>query len=516
MALNSKSSEFRISKQLVLVNSLSSVLTRFLNATVLLWVFQYLIKRIPAEEFAVYPVVSAVMVVAPLFFLVFSGGISRYMVAAHVKGCNDEVTRIVSTILPLLALASMLFSGVGLIFAYHIDDILNIPVGMVDEARLMIILLVASYSTRMVFLPCEAGFHVRQRFVELNLLSVGQELLKVSVLLFLLFGFGPKVLWVVVATVVAELSMIAAMAFRSIHLLPSLRFRRHMFDRGRARELMSFGIWSTLGHLSAMMQTNAAVVILNLLATAIDVTSFYVGSTLYGQINRTIQLGMSPLQPVLTAMHSNNDQRKLASTAMRGGRYACWLSLAVAAPLAIYSHEVTLLYVGEEYLSASWVILLLMAIQVVARPTACMGMIAIAKAKVRGYYLASFLVMSVSVLGMIWSARAGHGAVGVTLVLCTTIFFGYVIYYWPFFLKLIKVSVGEFLRQVVLPGTLPALAGSVMWMLLKARVTIDSWGTLLMCSLAGGIVYLITLFGACLTESDKADLKRVLRRLMGN
>ena len=121
--------------------------------------------------------------------------------------------------------------------------------------------------------------------------------------------------------------------------------------------------------------------------------------------------------------------------------------------------------------------------------------------------------MLISVIAMIFVARSGYGAVGVALTLAVTIFLGYVFFFWPFFLRLINIGTAEFLRQVVVPGVLPAVAGSVVWILLKMVVTIDNWGVLFLCSVAGGTVYLAVLFGACLSATDKADLSGVLGRI---
>jgi O-antigen/teichoic acid export membrane protein len=505
--------EFRISKRLVLVNSASSLVARVLNATVLLWVYQYLIRRISAEEFAVYPVVTAVMMAAPLFFLVFSGGISRFIVEAHVKGEPGQVTAIASSIIPCLALASSAFLAVGFLFAWNIEHILNVPEAMVGDARLMMVLLVSGFAFRMVLVPFEAGFHARQRFVELNALTIGQELLRLALLLVLLFGLGPRALWIVVATVTAEATFVVVMSARGAHLLPGLRFRPGLVDWQRARQLMSFGIWTSLGHLSALMQTHSAIVILNLFSTAVDVTSFHIATTLYHQINRTMQLAMSPLQPVMTAMHSTDDDRRLAGTAMRGGRYACWVVLAVAAPLAIYAPAFVDLYVGPSFAAAAWVIVLLMGLQTLARPTALMAMTAIAKAEVRAYYLANFAVMAVAITAMILVAARGGGAVGVALALVAVIALGYALYFWPFFLRLTGVRAGRFLREVVGPGMAPGLAGSAVWFGLGWAIGVDSWGVLLSCMAAGWVAYAAVLFGLCLTPADRADLGALTRRI---
>ena len=60
-----------VSKKLVAINSASQVVARVLNITVLLWAYQYLLKRIPAEEFAILPIVSANIAMASLFFSLF-------------------------------------------------------------------------------------------------------------------------------------------------------------------------------------------------------------------------------------------------------------------------------------------------------------------------------------------------------------------------------------------------------------------------------------------------------------
>ena len=101
-----------ISKRLIAVNSASSVLARILNITVLVWMYQYLLKNIPAEEFAVYPVVTAIMVFAPLFFAFLTSGVSRHIVDAYARDDLEDVRRITAaSSLPLLVDADTGWGG---------------------------------------------------------------------------------------------------------------------------------------------------------------------------------------------------------------------------------------------------------------------------------------------------------------------------------------------------------------------------------------------------------------------
>lgn len=509
---------FPISKRLLLINSASSLLTRVVNVTVLLWMFQYLLRRIPAEEFAVYPVVTSVMALAPLFFSLFTGGISRYIVEAHVRGEPEAVTRIASSIFPLLALAAAVLLAMGWSLAFNIQHVFNISDGMTGDAQLMMALMVASFASTMMAVPFLAAFDVRQRFVELNLWSIGRDLLRCLLLLILLIGLEAHVLWVVVATVIAEYAFLLAILVRGARLMPALRFRLRLFDRRQAMELMSFGMWTTLGQISTMLNAHSAIIVLNLFGTAVDVTVFHIGATLYRQFNSTIQLAIRPLQPVMTALHTLDDResrQRLAAVTLRGGRYACWATLAIATPLAIYAPEFVRLYVGDAYAAAVWTIVLLMAVYPAAMPTTLLAMTAIARARVRPFYLPAFLIMIVALVLMVATAMAGFGAPGVALAQMAAVVAGQLFYFWPLQLRLTGNSFAEFARQVLLRGMAPALAGSLAWVTLKFAFPVTTWPGLILCSAAGGLVYLAVLAGLCLTPADKDDLRTMLQRLRG-
>jgi len=72
-----------LSKRLVLINSASSLLTRMLSISVLIWLQQYLLMRIKPEEYSLLPVLYSVMMFAPLITTILTGGLGRYIVEAY-------------------------------------------------------------------------------------------------------------------------------------------------------------------------------------------------------------------------------------------------------------------------------------------------------------------------------------------------------------------------------------------------------------------------------------------------
>ncbi|WP_170336015.1 oligosaccharide flippase family protein [Ruegeria arenilitoris] len=512
---NSRHKNVAVSKRLVVINSASSILARILNVTVLLWAYQYLLRRIPAEEFAVLPVVTSIMVVAPLFFSFFSGGVDRYVVDAYAKGEFDRVTELVSSIVPLMAAAAGVFLMAGLLFAANIEKVLNIAPEMISDAQIMMALLVISFAMQMLAVPFRTGYVVRQRFLELNLLGIARDFVRIILLVTLLVGVGPKVIWVVVATVSSEVIYTIVTVIRSRLMVPQLRFRPGLFDRRQAKELVSFGIWTAIGKLGNIFYTNAATILLNLYGTAVDVTSYHIGSTFYRQLDTMVLRAVQPLMPVLTAMNALEDRKRLGRTVFRGGRYALWTSLAVAVPLIVYADDFINLYLGDaEYSMASVVIVLFMVIFPFTKSVALLSMTAMATAQVRPFFLPAFLSKIFAFLIMLLMAwYSDLGAIGMSLSLTVVVIGMQVGYYWPLCLKMTDRSFRDFWTEVLLPGCLPAICGAIIWSALKFYDPPESWVALLGYSALGGCVYLTTLFGFCLNTQERQELGSIAARL---
>lgn len=83
-------SRVEISKKLVLINSASSLVTRMLSISVLIWLQQYLLKRITPEEYSLLPVLYSVMMFAPLVTTVLTAGLGRYIVEANTKEYGER------------------------------------------------------------------------------------------------------------------------------------------------------------------------------------------------------------------------------------------------------------------------------------------------------------------------------------------------------------------------------------------------------------------------------------------
>jgi O-antigen/teichoic acid export membrane protein len=506
-----------ISKRLVLINAASSVAVRVVNVSVLLWLQQYLLKRISPEEYALYPVLGAAIVFLPLLTGVLTSGLGRYIVEAYAKGDERGVTQIVSTMFPLIFAAGLVVLVGGGVFAWYVDHVLTIVPGRVWEARIMMALMVFAFSFNVILSPFSVGFYVRQKFMLSNALEVGRELLRIGLLFALLLGVSTRVLWVVVASVSAQTAWLLVSRTISCRLVPALRFRVSEIRWEMAKELTSFGGWMILGQLAEMIRTALDPLVLNKFATAVDVTSFHLGSLPLSNIQGLSSLVQQPLQPQLTAMHAAGAKDRLQNAYLRGGRYALWASLFVAIPLMVYSRELFQVYLGpkaELYKAAATVMVLLLAIFPVVYGHVMLANTAIATAQVRLLAIWAVVVQMLNLgLTFYFVGVLKMGAVGSALATFLVLTFVWPLLNWPLGLRLAGVSWGRWFRETAFPGFLPAVVGAAACLTLKFLVHPASWLSLGLCAAAGMGSFLAALFLLCLRPVDKYDLRQTVARV---
>jgi len=335
-----------ISKRLVLVNSSSAVLRKVLSLGVLVWLKQYLLRRISPEEYSLLPVLMALIIFFPLLTTMFVSGLRRYVTDAYARGDERQVTRLVSTMLPLLVGIACVLLCVGGGCAWLIDRILEIDPRYVGQARLMFGLLILGASARVAVGPLGLGFDLRQRFLLRNMIGLGAELIRTALLVGLLL-LSTRVLWVVVANTAATLIELVVATRVSMKLAPCLRFRRAAFQREAARPLLSFGGWSVLSQLCFMIREAADPLILQRLASAVAVTSFDVGSLFDRHVRTTFLQATFAAQPAITAMNATEQHERLRRTYLRMTRYSLWMLGFLSLPLVVFRRGVLALPARE-------------------------------------------------------------------------------------------------------------------------------------------------------------------------
>ncbi len=438
----------------------------------------------------------------------------RFITEEYAKANDQKITQIVSTLYPVLLFVGSLILLVGIVASYMIEGFINIDPDRSLDGKIMLVLLTFQFSINLIATPFTLGFIVRQKYVLMSMIGIVTSLLRIAILFFLLFNISTRVLWVVVAAVGSDCIGIIALVIISKKLVPALIFNIKEIKWPLLKRITIFGGWNLLFQLSARIRMGADVLILNNFGSSLDVANFHLGSMPFRQIESFSATAKRPLMPQLTAMYSTKKYETLGSVYLRGGRYALWVSLALAIPIIIFSRELVILWVGERFMSAHIVMVLLLSNFPLIYGNEMFPPIAFASENLRPLAIRAFLVQLVNLALTIYLVGyKGMGAVGAALstFLVMTLIYPYVT--TSIGLKMVNVSFNEWVKKTLLPGWVPGISGLIVWLSMKIWLQPNTWIDLFKCWSVGTLVYSMILFKFCLQPQDIHDFNNLIKNI---
>ena len=505
-----------INKRIVLINSVSSAVSLVLNLSVLVWLQQYLLKRISPEEYSLIPIIAAVMAFTPLLTMVLTSGLGRYTTVAYAKNDTAEVTRICSTMFPILMVAGLVFLVLGGFAAWQIDKILDIPDELVREAQIMMGLLVLLSAVQLPLETFSSGFVITQKLLIQDMINIGCQFFRIALLFILLFGFGTHALWVTAALVASEFLRLAIATPLSIHYIPSQKPRRSAFSWSLAKEITGYGGWGFVSQLGETLRQSMDPILLNRFSTAVEVAVYNVAGIVPRQIQQLLTPITRPFFPVLASLCATEDFGRLNNTYLRTARYHAWVLLFFSVPVIIFNKELMHLYLGGKYDAAGGIMALLLLVTILSSFNALGPAIMAAAGIMKGFSLRRFaqqlINFAFTVILVVFLRKGAYGSAMGTLL--ASVFYE-IFFVWPFCRKIAHTPTKTWIIEVLLPTIAPAIPSIIFCIAIKVFVSIDSWLSLFATSAISGLLYfiIVVLFG--LRQQDKIDIVRISDKTPG-
>jgi O-antigen/teichoic acid export membrane protein len=504
--MSSPSESVAFDRRLYIVNTASSVLSLTIAIVLMVWVNQYLLTRLPPEEYAPYPLVYALLVVLQILDGFFVFGIGRFVTEEYAKGNRRQVTVLASSMFVLCAIGAALFMLVGGVIAYHIDLVLDLEPEQVAQTRMMFALLVFNQCATMLLAPLSVGMFVLQRFVLLNVIHLVREIMRAALVVGFLFLLGPSVAWLVIATVIATMVAIAWKLFASLRMMPELRFSWSAVSLRELRGVAGYGVWAVIGNAVSSFAGMFDALLLNRASTAFEVNANHIGTMPRRQLDQLYSMGAHNLQPSLIGMHARSEEDVIGETFVRGTRYYLWISLALNAPLIAFSDELIRLYLGEPFIPVGAVLAVHCTVASLVYSTGLLYSVAYARGRIAEIFtlaIAGTALHVVLATLLVW--KLGLGALGTAFasLLATCLTQPLV---WRLAMRLVGIRFGRYARQALLPGYLPFVAGLAAGLAYLQVVGIASWTAFLGGCLACALAYLAVL-RACLRPEDHSEIR---------
>ncbi len=510
------SEDFTVSKRVVFINTLSSLIVRVISIVVLIWVQQFLLKYISVEEYSILPVVMSLLVFFPLMTAVFTTGIKRYVMVSFVEKDSAKISEVVSSIFPVLLLVSFVLFVLGYIFSINIQYIINVDEKYIEHAQFMFMLLIFSEAFRLPFEAFSSGLYVKQRFVLSNMIMILSEIVRFSLLFIILFGFYVSIKAVVISTVVGNVFQAGLMLYFSMRLLPEQKFDFRKINFSMIRQLSNFGGWSSIHGVAGMIRKTSDAFILNRLSTPLDVTSFHLGSLIPNRLEVIInQSFLGSVSPAIVGLNAQQQHDKLKNTYLKIGRYSLWGVLSLLPVFIIFHEPIVINYVGSQFLSAGIVLVLLLMCFPIYYGNILYKTLADAKNRMKSLAIRELVSTTLNVsLTIFLVGYYDLGAIGSALATFIVFGVGGFIIYWPLGMELSGVSWREAWHEIIFPGLSPFILTLLFLFVVYKVVDIASWFDIFIAGAIGGLIVYLPSVWFFANASDQQVIRSIIEKIL--
>ena len=462
------------------------------NAAVGFLLTPYVLHHLGDEAFGLWVLVVTLVG----YYGLFDGGVrssilryaSRHRALGDQQGANEVVATAFYYYLgacALVILATYLLVGpISRFFALHDQELSAFKslfwlAGVVQGLTLPLVVFSASLEA--------AG-----RFDQVYIIRVGSLAVRVIAVIAVvragggLFGVGAAVL-------LSQLLAYGVQVPLAIRANQELSLHPKWVRKSAFQSLLRYGSISLTVGIAERLRSSIYPVVIAKFLTPVAVTFFSLPVRILSLPTEGIGTMTEIVNPVSSELEARNDFAKLRELIQLSVQSAFLLLAPMAAFLFVFGREVLTLWVGSEYASAYGLLVLLTLGMGTAATQCCVQsmLFGIERHKQLIWYRLGE-GLSITVLGSAVLRIAGLE--GFALVIAATFLLTSLILVPRHLCRILELSLRTYLVEGCLKPCVAAFPVAAAFLALRSLLVVDTWSTLLLALLAGGLVYALTIF----------------------
>lgn len=275
----------------------------------------------------------------------------RHMAHALGGGEVERATQVFNVAIRVYAGISAAILAAGLVLAWPVALLLNVPEGRTWAAAVVLVLTCASLATTTLVSPFESAAGAAQRLEFFAASRVIQGVLRMALAALLLVAPTDRLItWACAVFLVQATTGLIAIGWIR-RRIGWVRVRRGAWNRADARELAGFGGWQVLGSVSWRLRMQAAQLVLNqVFGTAVN-AAYGVATQLASFQSNLATPVQQATQPLLVASHGGGKAAMAQRLVHVTGRYVFLSTAFFVLPVVIEAKALLSVWVGSDRLA---------------------------------------------------------------------------------------------------------------------------------------------------------------------
>jgi len=439
-------------KKQILSNLGSNYLSKIIIMALGFFIVPFLTRKLSPELYGVTVLAESSI----LFFQIVTNSMKtamgRFATFSLSEGKKEEFVAYLSSGRFLLfgcAAAALVFGGLISYFypyAIHLD-----PVHL-GETKLLFFLVTLGFTLSIPNIIFSSVLIAKQRPDLVNVAMAGAAILRAALLVVVYTFFAGQSLlaygWIYLVTSCLQNIFVYALYKK---LMPGIRIHRKHFSKDRAREIFSFSLHTSAGHLSEILYDNTALVIIGSFWGPALVAIYSISLKFAQILKRLFIEGSWSLMPTFVDLVAKNDSEKRHRLFMMYTKIMCMISTPLCILLILTARPLIVFWTGEEFVMSAGLLPFHIVPLFVAIPFSVCFCLFCAYGKVKIPSLMSLASAIVNVfLGLLFGVGFSWGLYGIAAAASLTL----VIYLGVFFPYYACKIAGESLSKYLIQGFL--------------------------------------------------------------
>lgn len=297
----------------IIINTLAQYIRTIVNMVLSLYSSRLVLEILGVEDYGVYSLVAGI--VSMLSFLTNSlvGSTQRFLSVSQGKGDIRHLKEVFSNSLILHIVLGFLVAVVlGILTPFIFNGFLNIPVGRIEVAEKLYIMVILMVYASFIASPFRALLVSHENIVYTSIIDMLDGVLKVILVLVLpKFHYDKLLAYGLIMLSIQLFNLFAFMIYSygkyEECILPRLKY----FSMTYVKELLSFTSWVVYSSMCVTLKMQGLSVVLNKVYGTFMNAAYGIGSQISGMISFISSSFNNAIAPQLMAAEGSGDRRRM-------------------------------------------------------------------------------------------------------------------------------------------------------------------------------------------------------------
>lgn len=494
----------------VFINTVSNYVVKITVLGMGFFLTPFILKQLGVTTYALWVLVDSIMAYAWLLDFGVANAVTKYVSEFRAKGQVEQAQQLIATTVCLYSILGLVAIGLSAAIAPLFPDLFKVPPE--QRATAMQLVLLSGLGLGLA-IPCgttSAILQGLQRFDLTSLLNIISTLLSmVATVIVLLLGGG--VLGIVAVGIVVMVIMQVPSIWLIHRVAPELHFRWKAVNRQLARKVTSFSSSLFVIQAAGRLETKTDEIVIGIFLPIRAVTPYAIAQRLSEVPQTLTSQFIKVLLPLASELHAENDQTRLHALYIASTRVTLAIFLPIACILVILARPIITVWVGTAYVDYAHLILILTLASMIDTSQWPAGYVLQGMARHRPLAMMSVyaglsnLILSITLVQLFGLTGVALGTLIPTSVICI----GFVL---PYTMRVLHVSIAEFLKEIFLPVLLPTLVMALVLYILQRVIEPSSLLSIIIIAGFSLMTYLIGYFSIGASGGERQAYLEIMKR----